>query len=143
MWRDVERRAARLGLSFRRPSADDPRTFPQHSVLAARMALCALEEPWGVQFCREVFSAEFVDGRDISDRVTLESLAGRFVASPRLVERALSPENKERLRRNVEEAAMRGLFGAPSFTVGDELFWGDDRLEDALDWATANAPRRA
>jgi 2-hydroxychromene-2-carboxylate isomerase len=65
-------------------------------------------------------------------------LAGRFVASPQLVERALSPENKERLRRNVEEAAMRGLFGAPSFTVGDELFWGDDRLEDAIDWATAN-----
>ena len=55
------------------------------------------------------------------------------------MERALSPENKERLRWNVEEAATRGVFGAPSFTVGDELFWGDDRLEDALDWAKANA----
>ena len=75
MWRDVERRAARLGLSFRRPSADDPRAFPQHSVLAARMALCALEEPWGVQFCRDVFLAEFVDERDISDQATLELLA--------------------------------------------------------------------
>ncbi len=137
MWRDVERRAARLGLSFRRPSPDDPRTFPQNSVLAARVALCALDEPWGVQFCREVFVAEFVEGRDISDRATLETIASRWVAAPPLFDRALSPANKERLRENVAEAPVLGLFGAPSFTVGDELFWGDDRLEDALDWAIA------
>ena len=48
---------------------------------------------------------------------------------------ANAPENKERLKRQTEEATARGLFGAPSFTVGDELFWGNDRLEDAIAWA--------
>ena len=48
---------------------------------------------------------------------------------------ANTPENKEALKRQTEAAAARGLFGAPSFTVGDELFWGNDRLEAALAWA--------
>ena len=45
---------------------------------------------------------------------------------------ANAPENKDALRRQTEEAASRGLFGAPSFTIGEELFWGNDRLEAAL-----------
>jgi 2-hydroxychromene-2-carboxylate isomerase len=48
---------------------------------------------------------------------------------------ANTPENKEALKLQTEEAASRGLFGAPSFTVGKELFWGNDRLEAALAWA--------
>ena len=52
---------------------------------------------------------------------------------------ANTPENKDALRRQTEEAASRGLFGAPSFTIGDELFWGNDRLEAALDWAKAHS----
>jgi 2-hydroxychromene-2-carboxylate isomerase len=46
-----------------------------------------------------------------------------------------TPEVKSRLRRQSEEAKARGIFGAPSFTVGDELFWGNDRLNEALAWA--------
>jgi 2-hydroxychromene-2-carboxylate isomerase len=42
---------------------------------------------------------------------------------------------KESLRQQTEQAAARGIFGAPSFTIGEELFWGNDRLEAALDWA--------
>ena len=48
---------------------------------------------------------------------------------------AHSNSHKALLRANVEEAQAKGIFGAPSFTVGEELFWGDDRLEEALDWA--------
>ena len=67
MWRDIERRAARLGLPFRRPAADDAPPFPQNSVLAARVALVGLDADWGPTFCRRVFEAEFARGLDIAN----------------------------------------------------------------------------
>ena len=51
------------------------------------------------------------------------------------LERAESTDVKARLRARTEEAHRRGIFGAPSFLVSNELFWGNDRLEYALDWA--------
>jgi len=69
----------------------------------------------------------------------LESPGGFGLGHEKAVRRVLAaanaPENKEVLKRQTEEAGSRGLFGAPSFTVGDELFWGNDRLEAALAWA--------
>lgn len=50
-------------------------------------------------------------------------------------QQAQSDDNRKALRAQVEEATQMGLFGAPTFVVGKELFWGNDRLEDALDWA--------
>lgn len=58
MWRDVERRAKKYGLAFNRPDPSDPRDFPAHSVLAARIALVGLDESWGKQFCRNVYVAQ-------------------------------------------------------------------------------------
>ena len=54
-------------------------------------------------------------------------------------EAANAPANKDALKQQTEEAMARGLFGAPSFVVGDELFWGNDRLETALAWAKAGS----
>lgn len=51
-----------------------------------------------------------------------------------LVERAQMPENKQRLRDHAQRAIEFGIFGAPSFVVGEELLWGNDRVEDALAW---------
>lgn len=136
MWRDMERRAAQFGISFNRPDPGDPRMFPQHSVLAARLALIAIDEGQGAEFCRAVFSAEFADGRDISNEATLTGILKGLGLDPDAVfAAALAQENKTRLRAQTEAAIEKGLFGAPSFTVGEELFWGDDRLEDAIAWA--------
>ena len=52
--------------------------------------------------------------------------------SPSLLDTAATPEIKAELRAATEQAQRLGLFGAPSFTIGDELFWGDDRLRAAL-----------
>ena len=52
-----------------------------------------------------------------------------------LVERAQTQVAKDRLKLQTHRAKSLGIFGAPSFTVGRELFWGDDRLEEAIDWA--------
>ena len=135
MWRDIARRSARYGLSFKRPDKDDARAFPQHSVLAARLGLLAEEEGKADVFCRAVFKAEFELEQDISDPSVLGRLAVQAELATDAVDRATSPENKQKLRTRTEQAMGRGIFGAPTFFAGDELFWGDDRLEDALDWA--------
>lgn len=135
MWRDVERRAKKYGLAFSRPDPSDPRDFPAHSVLAARIALVGLDESWGKQFCRDVYVAQFANGEDVSDPVMLTRLAKGAGAEGDIIARATTPDNKLRLRTQTEDAFAANIYGAPSFTVGEELFWGDDRLEDALDWA--------
>lgn len=135
MWRDMERRAQKYGVAFHRPAPDDPRDFPQHSVMAARIALIGMDAGWGKVFCKRVFTAEFAQGEDISNAEVLVRIAKGVGASDDVLQLASSPENKLRLRAQSERAMQLELFGAPSFTVGDELFWGDDRLDEALEWA--------
>lgn len=64
-----------------------------------------------------------------------EILSSLSLDAAALIAQSNAPENKERLKAQTEEAVARGIFGAPSFLVGDELFWGNDRLEAALAWA--------
>jgi 2-hydroxychromene-2-carboxylate isomerase len=132
MWRDLERLCADLSLPFRRP---DP--FPQWSLLPARVALVGLSEAWGEAFCRSVFRAQFGEGRRIDEAATIgDILAQLGVERDRVLEAARSEPIKARLRDETQEAEQRGIFGAPSFVTADgELFWGNDRLEQALRWA--------
>ncbi|HEX7854253.1 MAG TPA: 2-hydroxychromene-2-carboxylate isomerase [Sphingobium sp.] len=134
MWRDLERRSERFGIVFRGPDPDGPR-FPQASLLAARAALVALEAGQGPAFCRAVFASEYAEGRDIADPALIAQIGGALGLHDILTD-AISPANKGRLRDNVEQAIAHGVFGAPGFITKGELFWGDDRLEDALDWAS-------
>jgi 2-hydroxychromene-2-carboxylate isomerase len=133
MWRDLERQCAALGLPFRRP---DP--FPQSSLLAARVALVGLSGAWGEDFCRSVFRAEFGEGRRIDDVATIASILGELATDPdQVLAAARSDPIKARLRDETQEAQRLGIFGAPSFVTRDgELFWGNDRLEQALQWAS-------
>ena len=132
MWRDLERLGADLRWPFRRPEP-----FPQYSVLAARVALVGLNEPWGEEFCTAVFRAEFAEGRRIDDPQTIsEILSSLKIAAAPTLAAAQSDAHKPRLRVETEEAQRRGVFGAPTFIAADgELFWGNDRLERALAWA--------
>jgi 2-hydroxychromene-2-carboxylate isomerase len=132
MWRDLERICADMALPFRRPEP-----FPQNSVLAARVALVGLREPWGEEFCLEVFRAQFGEGRDIGEVTITAILDGLDLAADAVLVLAQSDDNKLRLRAQTEKAQRRGLFGAPTFIAADgELFWGNDRLERALQWAS-------
>jgi 2-hydroxychromene-2-carboxylate isomerase len=133
MWRDMDREARRLSL----PPVTRPRPFPQNSLLAARAALVGLEADWGAAFCRRVFDAEFAAGRSIEDPVVLSELLKEFGIQPATVlEQAGSDPIKARLRKATGTAEEIGIFGAPSFVCSDgELFWGNDRLEAALDHA--------
>jgi 2-hydroxychromene-2-carboxylate isomerase len=131
MWRDVERITSDLGLKFRRP---DP--FPQSSVLAARVAHVGLSEGWGEAFCRAVYVAEFADHKVINDKdVIADILRDLGVATDQVLARAHSDAIKNKLREETQVAERLGVFGAPAFVAPDgELFWGNDRLEQALKW---------
>jgi 2-hydroxychromene-2-carboxylate isomerase len=132
MRRDLERICGALGLPFRRPEP-----FPQRSVLAARVALIGHDEGWGPEFSRRVYLAEFGEGKDIAARgLVAEVLSALGKDAEAVIGRAETPENKERLRAQTEEAGKLGIFGAPALICADgELFWGNDRLEQALSWA--------
>src|SRR5262245_48868763 len=128
MVRDMERLAAARGLPFKLPS-----TFPQNSLHAARLALIGHAEGWGVAFTRAVYDAQFASGADIGQKSVLADILGRLgIDAESMLARSETPEHKQRLRQQAELARELGIFGAPSFLVGDELFWGDDRLEQAL-----------
>jgi 2-hydroxychromene-2-carboxylate isomerase len=140
MWRDMARRCAALGLTFKQP---DP--FPQNSLLASRLTLVGLEEGWGHSFARGVYEVEFAHGLNISSERVLEGLLVRSGADPQeAFERAATPRIKQALKDQTDEAIARHIFGAPTFIVGgpegDELFWGEDHLEQAIDWALGRHP---
>ena len=111
--------------------------FPRHSVLAARVACALSGETRERQAVREIFRANFALDEDISDpRVIAAALARTGVAAEPVLARASSAEVKQQLRANTDEARALGIFGAPDFVVGGELFFGQDRLPDAIAWAT-------
>jgi 2-hydroxychromene-2-carboxylate isomerase len=132
MWRDLERVCAAEGLPLKLP----PVRFPQNGLKAARLALAGESEGWTPAFTRAVFVANYAEQKDISDDDTLTAILESIGIEPQAaLEASNDPANKEALKQQTEEAAARGLFGAPSFIVGEELFWGNDRLETALAWA--------
>jgi 2-hydroxychromene-2-carboxylate isomerase len=132
MWRDLERICADQEIPFRRPEP-----FPQSSLLAARVALVGLDAGWGEEFCRAVYRAEFAEGRRIDDPDNIRAiLTDRNVEPSGAMTAAHSTATKDKLRAETNEAQELGIFGAPTFiTAGGELFWGNDRLEQALAWA--------
>lgn len=135
MWRDMARLCAAQGLALK-----EPVRFPQNGLRAARLALLGQDEVWGAEFTRRVYLANFAEQKDISDEAVLtEILAALGLDAAALAARANEPAHKERLKAQTEAAIAKGIFGAPSFVVsgsgGDELFWGNDRLEAALAWA--------
>lgn len=139
MWRDVARVCARHGLPFRMPSS-----FPRTSVLGARIACAFQGEPWVPSFVRALYSANFAEDLDIGrDEVVARCLEQSGQAPEQWIDAVRTAPLKDRLRSQTGQAATLGLFGAPSFRVGDELFWGNDRLDDALAWARGDHPHCA
>ncbi len=136
MWRDMQRLSEARGLTFRQPEL-----FPQNSLRAARVALVAAEEGWIASFTRAVYRRQFAEGADIGDVATLDAVVESLdpdlgLDSARIAARSVDPAIKMRLKAQSAEADRLGLFGAPTFRTSDgELFWGDDRLDQAVAWA--------
>ena len=137
MWRDLERICVRHDLPLRRPSR-----FPRNGLLAARIALTGAGAPWGAPFVRAVYHANFAQDLDIADPGVVAPILTRLGQdAPAVLEAAQRACNKDALRQQTERAIALGIFGAPTFVSGAELFWGNDRLEDALAWHRGVGPR--
>lgn len=131
MWRDLERVCADEGLPLKRPAV-----FPQNGLKAARIVL-ALPEAARPEFVRAVYTANFAEGALISDEAVLAGILSRLGHDAAPILAAAGSEGvKAELKSNTDEAARRDVFGSPTFFTADgEMFWGNDRLEQAVAWA--------
>jgi 2-hydroxychromene-2-carboxylate isomerase len=110
-----------------------PSVFPRLGVLPLRIALLGVDEPWIGAFCRKVMELNFVRDQDINQLAEMVPIVAELgLSALGLLERAQSEPIKTRLRDQTEQARAKGIFGAPTFFVGTEMFWGNDRLDDGL-----------
>jgi 2-hydroxychromene-2-carboxylate isomerase len=125
---DVERRAAQYGL----PAVKWPDPWPGHYLMAMRAATFAFREGAGREFTMSALRLAFREGGDLSLPENVLEAASRVGLDPVEVERATQePDIKQALREATDAAHELGVFGVPTIAAGDELFWGDDRLEEA------------
>ena len=125
---ECERRAAEYGLQpFRWP---DP--WPGNTLTAMRVATFAKQTGRGVAFALAAFRQAFAGARDLSETDNVLIAAAACELHPRAVLKAIGTASvKDALRTATDDAATRGVIGVPTVAVGDQLFWGDDRLEEA------------
>lgn len=137
VWKDMERQCRKYGIPLKRPT-----TFPRAALLAMRVALLGADREWIAGYCRKIMQLNFAHDRDIGSlEVVSEALDELGLPAPQIIGEAQGHANKLRLREQTAVAAARGIFGAPTFFVGDEMFWGNDRLDDALDYCESIATR--
>ncbi|MGR3755711.1 MAG: 2-hydroxychromene-2-carboxylate isomerase [Tranquillimonas sp.] len=131
MWRDIERRALSRGLHPRLPAPYPLADLPR----ANRVALIACRDGWGRAYLAATYALWFEQGLPAGEDPNLSrSIAAAGREAGPVLEEADSPDGEAALARATDEAKGLGIFGAPTFAVGDEIFWGDDRMDDAVDW---------
>jgi 2-hydroxychromene-2-carboxylate isomerase len=134
MQADLARFARRYGVPFAR----NPH-FPMMTLLTQRIAVGIVDTPDFERYLAAVFNAAWRDGKNIADKAVLaEALTSAGLDAAKLIAMADDPANKEKLKANTDEAVARGAFGAPTFFVGDEMHFGQDRL-DFVEEALARA----
>ena len=138
MWRDIERRAALYGLPFTGPAP-----YPLRDVsLADGVALVGAREGWCLEYTAAVYRRWFLGQEDVSND---EQIGSAVEEAGQSAERVIALARGDRLQRDLASATERanelGVFGSPTFVVGREIFWGDDRLHDAISWARQGALR--
>jgi 2-hydroxychromene-2-carboxylate isomerase len=125
---EVERRAAEYGLSAIRW----PEPWPGNTLFAMRAATYAAEIGKAVSFSLAAFRQAFAAGRDLSDPDNVLLAAAACELHPNAVLKAVESDGtKQRLKRATEDAAGRGVVGVPTIIVGEQVFWGDDKLDAA------------
>jgi len=139
MWRDIERRAAMHGFPVRLPAP-----YPvRQSVAANLVAIVGMQEGWGADFVRAAYRRWFELGQETGSEPNIsESLRDIGQSPDRVLKLAGGDDAKTMLANETDAARALGIFGSPTFSVGRELFWGDDRLEDAVSWCKSGRVQR-
>ncbi|MGI9422447.1 MAG: 2-hydroxychromene-2-carboxylate isomerase, partial [Hyphomicrobiaceae bacterium] len=131
MWRDIERRAGKYGLPVKVPAPYPLEEFD----LANRVAVLGLQEGWCAEYVQAAYRRWFVDGLEAGSEPNLaESIREAEQDPVRVIASANSEVVRSAYEAATDEARDLNIFGSPTFNVGGEVFWGDDRLEDAVAW---------
>ena len=132
MWRDVQRRAERYDIPF----TNEPPYPVDPDNLANRVGVLAAEEGWCASYAKATYRDWFVRGRAPGDLESLTNILVELAKDPAAVlDLANGSAVRAKYDAETETARSLGIFGSPTFVIGSEIFWGDDRLEDALDWS--------
>ena len=135
VWRDMVRQCRRYGVPWTQPSV-----FPRLGVLPLRVALLGAEECWIGAFCQQVMLLNFARDQDINRPEAIGRILDELgLPAAEILDETQAEPTKARLRGQTEEARVRGVFGAPTFFAGGEMFWGNDRLDDALLFAAGQS----
>jgi 2-hydroxychromene-2-carboxylate isomerase len=135
MWRDIERRAARYGIPF-----SGVPTYPvDPENLANRVGVVAAIEGWCPEYTKATYRAWFLEDKPPGEPEHLGSILRARGKDPEaVVSLADSQEIRDKYDAETDVAREMGIFGSPTFAISNEIFWGDDRLEDALEWCRAH-----
>ena len=132
MWRDIERRAKGYGFFAKTPV---PYPLTQFD-LANKLAILGLEEGWGVDYVRLTYKRWFQEGKEPAVDPNISEICNELkIDKNKVIEKANSDKIEKEYLANTESARKNKVFGSPSFIVGNEIFWGDDRMEDAITWS--------
>ena len=132
MWRDIERRAKGYGFFAKTPV---PYPLTQFD-LANKLAILGLEEGWGIDYVRLTYKRWFQEGKEPAVDPSISEICNELkIDKNKVIEKANSDKIEKEYLANTESARKNKVFGSPSFIVGNEMFWGDDRMEDAITWS--------
>ena len=128
VWRDMERQCRKYDIPWRRPTQ-----FPRLAVRPLRIMLVGKDQPWAGEFARRVMLRNFHLDLEIQSSEAMAAILVELdLPASDILERAESDAIKTRLREQTDAAMRRNIFGAPTFFAQGEMFWGNDRLDDAI-----------
>ena len=131
MWRDIERRAEGYGFFAKTPVPYPLSEFD----LANQIAILGLEKDWGIDYIRLTYKKWFQEGKEPAIEPSISEVCNELkLNKDQIISDALKKEIQDKYEANTNSARENKIFGSPSFIVKKEVFWGDDRMEDAIKW---------
>ena len=131
MWRDVQRRANFYGFDAKVPAPYPLKEFD----LANKVAILGKDQGWIKEYTILTYKKWFLEHLEPGSEPNLSSTLREIGLDPdKIINLAQADEIEQKYLKNTEMAKNKGIFGSPSFTVKNEVFWGDDRCEDAIKW---------
>ena len=135
MWRDIERRAEGYGFFAKTPVPYPLSEFD----LANKLAILGLKEGWGIDYVRTTYKRWFQEAKEPATEPNISEICTELkIDKEKVISEANSEEIEKEYLANTESARKNKVFGSPSFIVNSEIFWGDDRMEDAIKWSKKN-----
>jgi len=132
MWRDIERRAQGYGFFAKTPVPYPLSEFD----LANQIAILGLKKGWGIDYIRLSYKKWFQEGKEPAVDPSISEICKELeINKDEIISQANSKEIIKNYNLNTNLARDKKIFGSPTFIVEKEIFWGDDRMEDAINWS--------